>query len=161
MSNPDTRQASILLVSVGSARRRANRWLRLPGAIVLAALLLIGQASPADARQDVALKAAPARGTFTEVTLAELPVQAGRTLALSRSGGPFPYRKDGSVFGNRERLLPPRHRGYYTEYTVPTPAAPDRGARRIVAGGDPARSSEFYYTDDHYASFRKIRDPMQ
>lgn len=161
MSNPDARQAPIFPVSGAAAPQRANRWLRLPGAIVLTALLLIAQALPADARQDGASQAAPARGSFTEVTLAELPAQAGRTLALIRSGGPFPYRKDGSVFGNRERLLPLRHRGYYTEYTVPTPAAPDRGARRIVAGGDPARSSEFYYTDDHYASFRKIRDPIQ
>ncbi len=114
-------------------------------------MLLIALALPAGAREAL----------FAEVALEELPVQARKTLALIRDGGPFPYRKDGSVFGNRERLLPPRRRGYYTEYTVPTPASRDRGARRIVAGGNPAHSSEFYYTDDHYASFRKIRGPMQ
>ncbi|APR04679.1 ribonuclease [Thauera chlorobenzoica] len=71
-----------------------------------------------------------------------------------RQGGPFPYRKDGSVFHNRERLLPTRPRGYYREYTVPTPGARDRGARRIVTGGEPPEV--FYYTADHYRSFRRI-----
>jgi len=96
-----------------------------------------------------------------EVPFEALPKQAQRTLELIRQGGPFPYRKDGSVFGNRERLLPSRPRGYYTEYTVPTPGSRDRGARRIVAGkgatGDPATGSEYYYTEDHYQSFRRIR----
>ena len=96
-----------------------------------------------------------------EVGFDVLPPQAQQTLALIRQGGPFPYRKDGTVFGNRERLLPQRPRGYYTEYTVPTPGSRDRGARRIVAGkgstGDPATSGEYYYTDDHYQSFRRIR----
>ena len=96
-----------------------------------------------------------------EIEFDVLPPQAQQTLALIRQGGPFPYRKDGTVFGNRERLLPPRPRGYYTEYTVPTPGSRDRGARRIVAGkgstGDPATSGEYYYTDDHYQSFRRIR----
>lgn len=86
--------------------------------------------------------------------LADLPPEARQTLALIKRGGPFPYRKDGTVFGNRERLLPAKPRGYYREYTVPTPGARDRGARRIVAGGDPPH--EFYYTDDHYQSFRRI-----
>jgi ribonuclease T1 len=95
------------------------------------------------------------------VSLAELPSEALRTLELIRRGGPFPYRKDGTVFQNRERRLPGRPRGYYTEYTVRTPGERDRGARRIVAGagpdGDPATSGEYYYTDDHYRSFRRIR----
>ncbi len=94
---------------------------------------------------------------IASVDLVELPVQARRTLQLIRAGGPFPYTKDGTVFGNRERVLPRRARGYYTEYTVPTPGARNRGARRIVAGGDPSRSNEYYYTDDHYVSFRRIR----
>lgn len=90
-----------------------------------------------------------------------LPPQAQHTLALIRAGGPFPYpRKDGSVFGNRERRLPRAPRGYYREYTVPTPGARDRGARRIIAGSGPAHdvrsSGEYWYTDDHYASFRRI-----
>jgi ribonuclease T1 len=108
--------------------------------------------SPADDRHATAL---------AEVAFAALPPQAQQTLALIRQDGPFPYRKDGTVFGNRERLLPPRPRGYYTEYTVPTPGRRDRGARRIVAGkgatGDPATGGEYYYTDDHYRSFRRIR----
>src|SRR5690606_30216589 len=86
---------------------------------------------------------------------AALPAEAHRTLQRIRDGGPFPYRQDGSVFHNRERLLPQRPRGWYREYTVDTPGARDRGARRIVAGGDPP--SEFFYTADHYRSFRRIR----
>lgn len=89
-----------------------------------------------------------------------LPREARETLALIKQGGPFPFRKDGSVFGNFERRLPVRSRGYYREYTVRTPGARDRGARRIVAGlgkgGDVRSSGEYYYTEDHYSSFRKI-----
>jgi ribonuclease T1 len=76
------------------------------------------------------------------------------TLALIKRGGPFPYRRDGLTFENRERLLPARPSGYYREYTVPTPGLSHRGARRIVAGGDPP--VVFYYTEDHYRSFRRI-----
>ena len=78
-------------------------------------------------------------------------------ILVGLAGGPFAYRKDGVVFGNRERLLPLRPRGYYREYTVPTPQSRDRGARRIVCGGrQPAAPDACYYTDDHYASFRLI-----
>ena len=98
----------------------------------------------------------PASGS--EISLRELPREARETLALIRSDGPFPHAKDGTVFGNRERLLPRQPRGYYTEYTVRTPGSRDRGARRIVAGGDPRASGEYWYTDDHYASFRRIRE---
>lgn len=84
-----------------------------------------------------------------------LPPEAIETLQLIQQGGPFPYRKDGTVFQNRERRLPDRPRGYYREYTVPTPGSPDRGARRIVAGGQPPEV--FYYTHDHYRSFRRIQ----
>ena len=83
-----------------------------------------------------------------------LPPEARETLRLIRAGGPFPYERDGIVFGNREGLLPKRPRGHYREYTVRTPGASNRGARRIVA----AQSGELYYTDDHYASFRRIRE---
>lgn len=96
-----------------------------------------------------------------EIAVADLPREARDTLALIRSGGPFPYRKDGTVFQNRERRLPLRARGYYTEYTVRTPWQRDRGARRIIAGrgaGDVATSGEYYYTDDHYETFRRIRE---
>ncbi|CAA9292215.1 MAG: Guanyl-specific ribonuclease [uncultured Friedmanniella sp.] len=88
------------------------------------------------------------------VTLASLPREAHRTVELIERGGPFPYAKDGSVFGNRERLLPIRPSGWYREYTVPTPGEDDRGARRIVTGdGD----RQLFWTDDHYASFARIR----
>jgi len=87
-----------------------------------------------------------------DVGLEQLPVEARQTLARIEAGGPFPYKQDGRVFGNRERLLPQRSRGYYREYTVKTPGARDRGARRIVAG----RKGEYYYTEDHYRSFRRI-----
>ena len=97
-----------------------------------------------------------------DIAASALPREAQSTLALIKAGGPFAYAKDGSVFGNREKALPARHRGYYREYTVPTPGARDRGARRIVAGagaaGDVRISGEYYYTDDHYNSFRRIRE---
>ncbi len=89
-----------------------------------------------------------------EIALAELPPEARQTLALIKAGGPFPYARDGATFHNREGLLPARGRGYYREYTVPTPGARDRGARRIVAG----RDGEYYYTHDHYRTFRRIRE---
>jgi len=92
----------------------------------------------------------------TEVALGSLPVQAQTTYALVRQGGPFPYAKDGVVFGNRERLLPLNTRGYYREYTVKTPGASTRGARRLVCGGPATVPDACYYTADHYASFRKI-----
>ena len=88
------------------------------------------------------------------VLLAELPYEAQQTLVLIKNDGPFPYRRDGIVFGNYEKHLPLRQRGYYREYTVKTPGSRDRGARRIVAG----RADEYYYTDDHYRSFRRIRE---
>ena len=83
-----------------------------------------------------------------------LPPEAIATLALIERGGPFPYDRDGTTFQNRERLLPDRPRGYYREYTVETPGSRDRGARRIVAGGQPPEV--YYYTDDHYRSFRQL-----
>lgn len=89
-----------------------------------------------------------------DVALAELPPEARQTLALIKAGGPFPYARDGATFRNREGRLPERRPGYYREYTVRTPGARDRGARRIVAGGD----GEFYYTQDHYRTFRRIRE---
>jgi ribonuclease T1 len=88
------------------------------------------------------------------VDLARLPVEAQRTVALIDRGGPFPYAKDGAVFGNRERRLPVQRSGYYREYTVPTPGSDDRGARRVIAGDD---GRQLFYTADHYASFVRIR----
>lgn len=88
------------------------------------------------------------------VRLGELPPEARQTLMLIREGGPFPHARDGVVFGNYERRLPTRPRGYYREYTVRTPGRSDRGPRRIVAGN----SGEYFYTGDHYRSFRRIRE---
>lgn len=93
------------------------------------------------------------------VAVGDLPAEARQTLALIREGGPYPYEKDGSVFGNYERKLPRQRRGYYTEYTVKTPRVRSRGARRIIAGGRDGRPTEFYYTDDHYQTFRRIEFP--
>lgn len=102
----------------------------------------------------MAKQSAPELGS---VALASLPAEVQKTHRLILAGGPFPYEKDGIVFGNRERLLPSNARGYYREYTVKTPGARDRGARRIVCGGmRPTQPEACYYTGDHYASFRLI-----
>jgi ribonuclease T1 len=118
-------------------------------AIVMASGFVLSAAQSALARSD-----APVLPT---VELSTLPSQAQQTHRLILSGGPFPYRKDGTVFFNRERLLPLQARGWYREYTVKTPGSPDRGARRIVCGGTrPVAPETCYYTADHYASFRRI-----
>jgi len=121
-------------------------------AVALASGLLAGgsaaQARTAPEKPDAALPT---------VAVAALPEQAQQTYRRVLSGGPFPYRKDGTVFANRERLLPGKARGYYREYTVNTPQSADRGARRIVCGGErPAEPDACFYTADHYASFRRI-----
>ena len=91
------------------------------------------------------------------VSMAVLPAEALEIHRLVLAGGPFPHDRDGSVFGNRERLLPGRPRGHYREYTVRTPGKRDRGARRIVCGGTPpSRPDTCFYTGDHYASFKRI-----
>jgi len=87
-----------------------------------------------------------------EIAVGQLPREAVETLKLIKAGGPFPYSKDGSIFGNRERRLPLKQRGYYREYTVKTPGVRHRGARRIVAGG----KRYYYYTADHYETFKRI-----
>ena len=89
-----------------------------------------------------------------DVLSRDLPEEARQTLELIKNNGPFPHRQDGTTFGNREKRLPLRANGYYREYTVKTPGAKDRGARRIVAGN----GGEFYYTADHYRTFMRIRD---
>jgi ribonuclease T1 len=90
------------------------------------------------------------------IATAQLPREAVNTLNVIAAGGPYPYEKDGVVFGNYERLLPPHRRGYYHEYTVPTPGARNRGARRIVCGGVLRQVDNCYYSDDHYSSFKRI-----
>lgn len=107
----------------------------------------------------MAFDATPVDTDIPTIARNELPKQATQTLALIESGGPFPYDKDGTVFGNRERILPKQRRGYYREYTVKTPGLSHRGARRIVCGGlKPTTPDRCYYTQDHYASFKRIVD---
>ena len=106
---------------------------------------------------------APILMDFPLILLADLPREGRDTLKLIRKGGPFPYSKDGTVFSNRERILPKQPRGYYHEYTVKTPRSRDRGARRIICGGMSGKQQTqareaCYYTDDHYASFKKIKE---
>jgi ribonuclease T1 len=97
-----------------------------------------------------------AAGGLETIPLTQLPLQGRATYQLIQQGGPFPYDKDGSVFGNRERILPAQQRGYYREYTVKTPGVRHRGARRIVCGGEIKAPDACFYTGDHYASFRYI-----
>ena len=92
------------------------------------------------------------------IAISALPAEARRTLALIKQGGPFPYAKDGATFGNFEKRLPIKPRGYYREYTVKTPGSRDRGPRRIVTGGEPTISGIYYYSNDHYQSFRRIEE---
>ena len=92
--------------------------------------------------------------SIATVDATQLPNEARQTIALIKKGGPYPYKKDGSVFGNFERLLPLHERGYYKEFTVPSRVSRDRGARRIILW----KAGELYYTDDHYESFRRIRE---
>lgn len=121
-------------------------------ASLLACAVALGVALPSSAKNNP-----EDRTPITEVALAALPPEARDTERLIRAGGPFPYSKDGTVFFNRERLLPREQRGYYREYTVKTPGARNRGARRIVCGGEPPTApAACYYTADHYASFARI-----
>jgi len=99
----------------------------------------------------------PPEAAAPDIAQAALPKEAQRTLSLIAQGGPFPYERDGIVFGNREKRLPAHARGYYHEYTVPTPGAHTRGARRIICGGDVQSVAECYYSNDHYQTFRRIR----
>lgn len=135
--------------------------LRALGALFLCVALAAGAtacgggtsqpAAPAGTGASAAPAPSWAKGMAT-VRADALPPQAREVLALIDKGGPYPYRQDGTVFGNFEKALPQRKRGYYHEYTVKTPGERDRGARRIVTGG----SGEFYYTDDHYETFKAV-----
>ena len=134
--------------SSGMLRRELLSW----GAAVLVASGL-GAGASVQARESGAFSASHA-----PVPLASLPAEAQVTHQRVMQGGPFPYAKDGIVFGNRERLLPAKSRGHYREYTVKTPGTGGRGARRIVCGGAPPSAPEAcYYTEDHYSSFRRIQ----
>jgi ribonuclease T1 len=124
-----------------------RRHARAVASVLLAAALLIQGAAVARTEQPL-----------PEVDARALPREAREVLVTIRAGGPFRYERDGVVFGNRERILPAQARGYYHEYTVPTPGARNRGARRIVCGGPKAAPAVCYYSDDHYASFSRIRE---
>jgi ribonuclease T1 len=117
--------------------------------VILAAAAVFLAAAPVSAREGGASAA-----SIRDVAAATLPREAQQTLHAIKRGGPFAFERDGVVFGNYERLLPQRNRGYYHEYTVPTPGARNRGARRIIAGAN----AEYYYSDDHYRSFMRIRE---
>jgi guanyl-specific ribonuclease Sa len=138
-----------------------RRWIRILVLALVAAVAVHtawrGDRAAIDGVDDVPQSTATARQAApagTDEAPSWLPPEAFDTLALIEAGGPFPYDRDGTVFQNREGRLPSQPRGHYREYTVPTPGSRDRGARRIVTGGDPP--VEFYYTDDHYRSFRRI-----
>ncbi|HEY3513644.1 MULTISPECIES: ribonuclease domain-containing protein [Kribbella] len=94
--------------------------------------------------------------TIDTCALSSLPSQADDTLELIHSGGPFPYKQDGTVFSNREGILPSESSSYYHEYTVITPGSPDRGARRLIGGGAKTTPAHVYYTSDHYSSFCEV-----
>jgi ribonuclease T1 len=131
---------------------------RIIAAVVIAMMVitlaasLLGCSASGTATKDAPTKDSVSGLAFVAVT--DLPKEGQQMLALIDKGGPYPYSKDGAVFGNFEKILPQQSRGYYHEYTVKTPGERDRGARRIVTG----KGDERYYTDDHYKSFRRIRE---
>ncbi len=128
-----------------------QNWLRF----LIVAWLAIGSAFAFSFGGHSTAPEAKSSTAVDRVFAANLPSEARQTLALIKAGGPFPYERDDIVFGNFEKRLPLHQRGYYREYTVKTPGRRDRGPRRIVAG----QNDEFYYTDDHYRSFRRIVEP--
>jgi ribonuclease T1 len=136
-----------------SAGSRCLKLIRQSGlASALASVVLLTPLSASSWSTDPAPS-----GSGQTIVQTDLPPQAVSTLGLIHQGGPFPYPKDGVVFGNRERLLPNQYRGYYHEYTVPTPGEHHRGAQRIVCGGRQVTQPDAcFYTVDHYASFKRI-----
>ncbi len=128
---------------MNSARARI-----LTAAAGLALTVAVGICAPAWARSE----------PIADIGSADLPREGRDVLATLRAGGKLRYERDGVVFGNREKILPAQPRGYYHEYTVPTPGVNNRGARRIVCGGAKSAPQVCYYTADHYASFKRIRE---
>jgi len=118
-------------------------------ALILSVLVACGAGNPSG---ESAAQGKPTGAN--EIDVRNLPPEAQTVLQLIKKGGPFHYAQDGTVFSNREGMLPAESQRYYHEYTVPTPGAKDRGARRIIAG----QGGEYYYTDDHYRSFKRIRE---
>ncbi|CAM8754162.1 Guanyl-specific ribonuclease Sa [Burkholderia pseudomallei] len=142
----------------------ARKWLRngaLASVFAIVAMGNIGATPGSLVSAAYAREAATVDGAAAQVDTipaSRLPREAATTLSLIAAGGPYPYGKDGAVFGNYERILPKMRRDYYHEYTVPTPRARNRGARRIVCGGPLRRVDNCYYTGDHYNSFKRIVD---
>jgi len=128
-------------------RQRMLKWIPAAGLLLAGLFLLLPPVGAGVGDPD--------KAALPEISAGQMPAEARETVALIRKGGPFPYERDGIEFRNFEKRLPLRPRGYYREYTVRTPGVKNRGARRIVAG----RGGELYYTDDHYRSFRRIKDP--
>jgi ribonuclease T1 len=124
------------------------------GMLLLLGLLLSFQVFARESYRET-LRETPSQDV---ISVNQLPHEAQATLMLIKQGGPFPYAKDGVTFGNYEGMLPKQRRGYYHEFTVKTPYARNRGARRIIAGGNPLTSGEYYYTDNHYQTFRRIQE---
>ncbi|HZX03576.1 ribonuclease [Kribbella sp.] len=127
---------------------------RIVAVVVVAMLVITLAASLFGCSADTKTRGTDPASGLKYVAVADLPKEAQDTLKLVDQGGPFPYSRDGVVFGNLEKILPKHDRGYYHEYTVKTPGEKDRGARRIVSGN----GGERYYTDDHYKSFRRIAE---
>ncbi|MEA3091055.1 MAG: ribonuclease [Caballeronia sp.] len=125
-----------------------------PGASASQATTQLGQA----ASTTPAASGAQERSALAAVTKAQLPAEAAETLRLIKAGGPFPFGEDGVLFRNSAGLVPQHPRGYYHAYTVRTPGSADRGKRRIVCGGQRRQTSDCYYTDDYYASFKRIAE---
>ncbi len=132
---------------------RGARPLRAALLAALAAVLLLGSCAATTGTPDTAAGQSEGSSGLPVVALADLPPQARETHRLVLADGPYPYPQDDRVFGNREGVLPAADYGWYREYTVETPGSPDRGARRLVVGGD----EMFFYTDDHYTTFREVR----
>ena len=144
--------------ALGAVCRRYRAGCRMACALLAALLLALVLPAPVMARGYGYRQAAkPARvANIASIRLDALPEVAQQVYHTIVSGGSLPYEKDGSVFGNRERILPQRKRGYYREYTVALPNASSRGARRIVCGGAATPPDVCYYSADHYNSFQKI-----
>jgi ribonuclease T1 len=132
-----------------SFRLRRLRRLRRPQIALIALIAAVAIGYAVNAARDSGHHSGLRNGT---VAMSTLPAQVADTVHLVQAGGPFPYRQDGEIFNNAEHRLPAEPRGYYHEYTVVTPGSPDRGPRRIIAGQD----GEYYYTSDHYETFRRV-----
>lgn len=142
---------------MGLKRIRVGRWGINPAAAAALVMTLAGVVGTVMVQARAPVVATWPDSAVASVTYTGLPRQGQQVMEQIRQGGPFRYEKDGTVFGNRERLLPAQKRGYYREYTVPTPGLNHRGARRIVCGGlEPRTPDNCYYSDDHYSSFRLI-----